>query len=88
MASVKLLVPAVLRRYSDGLAEIDVEADTVRGALEALFARFGALRERVLDPRGRLHPYLIVFRNDERAALDAEVEPGDVVEIVGAAEGG
>ena len=80
---VKLLVPPVLREYA--AAEVELAGVTVREALQGLDA---ALRTRVLDRAGELFPYLLLFRNDETTPLDAPLLDGDVLEIVGAAEGG
>ena len=85
---MKLRIPRVLRRYSGGAEEVDVSGATVAEAFEDLFSRHPDLRLRVLDDGGRLFPYLLVFRNDEAAALETEVGGADVLELVGAAEGG
>ena len=84
MVAMKLLVPPVLREYAGG-AELDVSGATVA---EALAGAPEALRVRVLDGQGRVFPYLLLFRNDEATTMAAQVEPGDVIEIVAAAEGG
>ena len=76
-------------------AELDpfpVAGETVRDVLDDVFARFPGLRPRTLDPAGRLFPYLLLFRNGAElprdGLLDASVGPDDVIELVGAAEGG
>jgi hypothetical protein len=85
-------VPEVLRRYSGGAAEVEVAAATVRTALEGLFALHPDLRRRVLDPRGAVFPYVLLFCNGSElpraGMLDCSVKDGDLLEIVGAAEGG
>ena len=49
-------------------------------------------RLRMLGADGRLHPYFVLFLNDREllraTALDASLADGDVLELVGAAEGG
>jgi len=85
---VKVLVPPVLRRFSGGVPEVAVEGATVREALARLFARHPHLEHRVLDERGEIYPYLIVFVNEEQASLDTPVSEGDEIEIVAAAAGG
>ncbi len=80
---VKLLVPPVLREYAS--AEVDVSGATVREALQGLST---PLRMRVLDAAGELFPYLLLFRNSEATTLGAALVDGDVLEIVGAVEGG
>lgn len=85
-------VAEVLRRYVGADGAIPVEGATVRAALDSLFAAYPALRERTLGPDGALWSYLLVFRNDvelpREGLLDTPLAAGDVVEIVGAAEGG
>lgn len=85
-------VAEVLRRYVGTDGAIPVEGGTVRAALDSLFAAYPALRERTLTPDGALWSYLLVFRNDielpRETLLDTPLAAGDVVEIVGAAEGG
>ena len=92
--AIEVHVPEVLRRYSGGAEVVRVEAPAVnvRAALEGLFARHPCLRTRTLSDRGALWPYLVLVRNGRElprdSALDTPVADGDVVEIVGAAEGG
>ncbi len=89
---VTLLVPAALQRYSDGRREVEVGGARVADALEALFRSFPPLRPRVVGADGRLHPYLILFRNGRQLGRDAAAtEPltdGDTLDLVGAVEGG
>jgi hypothetical protein len=90
--AVRLRVPEVLRRYSGGVAEVAVAGATVRAALEGLFALHPDLRERVLDPRDEVFPYLLLFRNGSELPrgdlLGRPLQDGDLLEIIGAAEGG
>lgn len=92
MANVTFQVPEVLSRYSDGEASVPLQGWTVAEVVEALFARHPDLRFRVYDRGGRVYPYLILFRNGDelpRENLDGiPVTDGDVIELVGAAEGG
>lgn len=92
MADVTFEIPEVLRRYSGGQAQVALDGATVGGVLDALFARFPELRVRTLDPRGRLWPYLLLFRDGRElpraTLLDEPVTGGCVLELIGAAEGG
>lgn len=85
-------IPGALRRYSGDRKEFSLSGATVREALEELFREHPDLRPRVLDARGDLHPHLILFRNDAELSragvLDETVRDGDVLELVGAVEGG
>ena len=92
MAKITFEVPSVLRRYSSGQASTEVEAAQVAEALDCVLALWPDLRPRVFDVRGNVFPYLILFRNGDELARDAladvALSDGDVVEMVGAAEGG
>ena len=81
-------MPPALRRYSEDQAELVLDTATVADALAALFERFPALETRVLNARGELHPYLLLFVDEREATLATEVAPDAVLEIVAAAEGG
>ena len=90
--SVEFRIPIALQRYSDERGELHLEAARVGAALEALFALYPALRERVLDESGTLHPYLLLFKNQEQLERDqlaaVEVSSGDVLDLIAAVEGG
>ena len=92
MPNVTLEIPSVLRRYSAGEASLGVEAATAAEALERAFDVYSDLRSRVLDASGRVFPYLLFFHNGREVRRDALAETalaeGDVVEMIGAAEGG
>lgn len=92
MAKITFEVPSVLRRYTADQAALEVDARDAAEALERVLAHWPDLRSRVLDPHGRVFPYLLLFRNGDevpRGGLAAVVlADGDVVEMVGAAEGG
>jgi len=90
--SVQIRLPEMLRRYAGGADAVDAEGRDVRTALESVFARHPDLRARVVDAAGRLYPYFVLTRNDRElprdSALDASLSRGDVLELIGAAEGG
>ena len=76
-----------LRRYMK-LSTMEVEGTTVRGALNAVFAREPRLRGYVVDDQGALRRHVVVFVNDRRAALDAAVMSGDEIFVLQALSGG
>ena len=90
--SVEFRIPLALQRYSDNCSDLRLAAAHVGGALESLFALYPALRERVLDESGALHPYLLLFKNQEQLEPDqlaaVEVASGDVLDLIAAVEGG
>jgi molybdopterin converting factor small subunit len=66
MAQIR--IPPVLRNEAGGNRTVDVEATTVRGALEALVAAHPALEERVLSGGG-VPSFLNVFVDGEDVRL-------------------
>lgn len=87
-----LRIPAVLRRFTGGEAEVEAKGGTVAEALEDLFRGCPGLRTRVVGDDGEVRPYLLLFRNGEelprKGAGATPLGGDDVLEIVGGAEGG
>ncbi|HEY0822615.1 MAG TPA: MoaD/ThiS family protein, partial [Ramlibacter sp.] len=69
-----------------------VQADTVRAALDAAFAAAPALKDYVLDEQGRVRKHVAVFVNADMLqrdrALDRGLERGDRVMVIQALTGG
>lgn len=81
--------------YSDfagGVRSLEVDAPTVRGALDRLIAAHPTLRERLRDEHGRLREHLSIHLNkDDIRFLEGEataVRDGDVVHLIPAVSGG
>lgn len=92
MVTATVRIPSLLAEVGDGRKEIPVEAETVGGALDALFAVLPQLRVHVFDETGGVRPHVSVF-HDGRAARDADrlalpLEAGAVVTILQAVSGG
>ncbi|MBL8701663.1 MAG: MoaD/ThiS family protein [Alphaproteobacteria bacterium] len=70
---------------------LDVEATTVRGALDAVFAAHPRLRGYILDDQGEIRRHVAIYRNGAqaaRAALDDEVGRQDEIYVFQALSGG
>jgi sulfur-carrier protein len=89
MAEIR--IPPVLRPDAGGQRLVDVEAGTVREALDTLVARFPALKARVLEGDG-VPSFLNVFvdGNDVRllSGLDTTVSPTSKILLLPAVAGG
>ena len=89
MSSVR--IPPVLRDAVDGSRELPASGATVGEALEDLFARHPALRDRVTE-EGRLSAFINVYVNDRdvrfREGLDTRVTEDDTIIILPAMAGG
>lgn len=84
-------VPSQLRSLTGGEAEVVVEADNVRGVLDALEAAHPGFEARLLDESGSLRKFVNIFVADEDIrfldGLDTTVK-GQTVSIVPAVAGG
>jgi molybdopterin converting factor small subunit len=89
MAEIR--IPPVLRPDAGGERLVDVDAATVREALDTLVTRFPALRARVLEGDG-VPSFLNVFvdGDDVRllSGLDTTVSPGSKILLLPAVAGG
>lgn len=89
MSSVR--IPPVLRENTGGSRTVEVSGTTVTEALEDLFVRHPALRERVTED-GELSSFINVYVNDRdvryRDGLATEVGPDDTIILLPAMAGG
>lgn len=90
--TVTLFVPAPLRSFCAGEAELPMAAATVRAVLEDLEGRQPALYRAVCDDTGAVRRHLNVFVNADhvrdRDGLETRLAQGDVVTILPAVSGG
>jgi molybdopterin converting factor small subunit len=92
MAQATIRIPSLLAEVGDGRKVIPVEADSLGGALESLFATLPQLRVHVFDETGEVRRHVSVF-HDGRAArsregLTASLEDGAVITVLQAVSGG
>ena len=92
MPCTMVRLPALLGQIVGGLREVEVEAQTVGGALDALFVAYPALRVHVLDESGAIRRHVTCFHNDATArdavSLKAVLQEGDTVTVLHAVSGG
>ena len=85
-------IPGPLRRLSKGEITVEVGADDLGSAIEALDARYPGFKDRLLDDSGELRQFVNVYLNDEDvrlgSGLKAPVADGDEISIVPAVAGG
>jgi len=71
---------------------VEVRGETVRAALEAVFAENPRLRPYLLDDQGRLRRHVNVFVGDrpvaDRQTLGDSVAPGEDIHVFQALSGG
>jgi len=90
--SVQVRIPTILRPYSGGAAEVDVQGDTLREVLASLEASCPGISARVLDDAGQLRRFVNVYVDDDDVrfleGLDTPVRVGAKVSIIPAVAGG
>jgi sulfur-carrier protein len=85
-------IPGPLRRLSNGEITVEVGANDLGSAIEALDARYPGFKDRLLDDSGELRQFVNVYLNDEDvrlgSGLQAKVHDKDEISIVPAVAGG
>ena len=85
-------IPAALRDYTGGTAELAVTGDTVASALNHLSASYPQLRRHLYAENGELRSYVNVFVNEDDVrtlkGLKTEVQAQDTLMIVPSIAGG
>ena len=84
-----LHLPPTLPPLFAGLPRrLDVDATTVREAIDRLNERWPGLRDRLCEPGPVLRPHINVFVDRERAALESPLTPDSRVDVIAAISGG
>ncbi|MCE2392112.1 MAG: MoaD/ThiS family protein [Proteobacteria bacterium] len=87
----KVIVPPPYQGPTLGQAEVDVSAQTVRGAMLAVDSRFPGFAAQIFDGAGAMHRFVKLFRNGEQVDpgdVDQALADDDTVEVVAAIAGG
>jgi MoaD family protein len=89
--SVTVKIPTQLRAATGGEAEVEVEGSNVGEALDAVFAAYSDLRERITQD-GTLRRFVNVYVSGEdirfQQGLETAIKEGDEVTILPAVAGG
>jgi molybdopterin synthase sulfur carrier subunit len=89
--SVTVKIPTQLRVATGGQSEVEVEGSNVGEALDAVFAAYGDLRERITED-GTLRRFVNVYVSGEdirfQQGLETAIKEGDEVTILPAVAGG
>jgi sulfur-carrier protein len=90
--AVTVRIPTQLRAATGGVSEASVEGATVAEVLDALFAQFGELRERISDERGSLRRFVNLYIAGEDIrfldGIETTVPDGAELTILPAVAGG
>jgi len=89
--SVTVKIPTQLRAATGGESQVEVEGSNVGEALDAVFAAYGDLRERITED-GTLRRFVNVYVSGEdirfQQGLETAINEGDEVTILPAVAGG
>jgi molybdopterin converting factor small subunit len=87
-----LRIPTPLRPYASGQSEIQVQSDTVGGALDELTTLHPALKKHLFTEDGELRTYVNLFLNDEdirqMQGVNTELKSSDRLMIIPSIAGG
>ena len=90
--SATVLIPAPLRRFTNGEAKVQAGGDTIEALIADLETNFPGIKERICEPDGRIRRFVNIFVNGTniRAGDGAltSVKAGDEIGIVPAMAGG
>lgn len=91
--SARVQLPAALREYAAGAADLEVHATDVDGVLAELARRYPLLRRHLFNDAGALRDFVRVYLNetdvrDLAGGGAAPVRAGDVILIVPSIAGG
>ena len=90
--SVTVKLPTQLRAAAGGESQVEVDGATVAEVLDALFERFGELRDRLTDEDGGLRRFVNVYVDGEDIRfldrLNTKVNEKSEISIVPAIAGG
>ena len=92
MARVTVRIPSLLAQVIGGVQRIDVEAETLKGALDQALKRHPELELDLFDAKGSFRDHVLCFHNDTDTrwidSLDRAVNDGDRISIVQSVSGG
>ena len=91
MAS-KVRIPTPLRKLTDNQESIEVESNTIGGAIDDLEGKFPGIKERLVDEEGEIRRFVNVYVNEEDIRFlenqDTPLKEGDDISIIPAIAGG
>lgn len=90
--SVSILIPTALRQFTEGLAEVKTEANTVRAALSHLTETYTDLHKHLFTEQETLRTFVNVYVNEDdirqKDGLDTKLANNDTVMLVPSIAGG
>jgi sulfur-carrier protein len=87
MADVHL-PPTLPRLFADLPRRMDIDAASVRDAVDQLEVRWPGMRDRLVEPGPRLRRHINVYVDRQPATLDTALQPSSRVDFIAAISGG
>ncbi|HSR69310.1 MAG TPA: MoaD/ThiS family protein [Acidobacteriota bacterium] len=76
-----------LQRHLDA-PEVDVEAESVGQALQAVFRSYPRLGGYILDEQGDVRRHVVIFLDGNQAGLESRIRPDSEIYVMQALSGG
>ena len=90
--SIKVRIPTPLRKLTNNEELVEIEANTVGAAFDALQERYPGIEDRLLDEDGEVRRFVNIYVNEEDIRfLDnkkTELKDNDEISIIPAIAGG
>ena len=90
--SLKVVIPAPLRKYTSGAEIVETDAGTVQQIIDGLDKRFPGIRNSVCDEKGGLRRFINIYVDGEDVrfleSLETKAKDGAEIAIVPAISGG
>ena len=91
MAST-IRIPTPLRKLTNDQETLEVESNTIAGAIDEIEGKFPGIKERLVDEEGEIRRFVNVYVNEEDIRFlenqDTPLKDGDDVSIIPAIAGG
>lgn len=92
LRDVNVILPALLAQCVGGAAEVQVQAETLAGALDALVRGYPLLRVHLYDDAGLQRQHVLILYNGQSIrwfpSLDLPLADGDTISILQLVSGG
>ena len=92
MSGVMIRIPAPLRRITNGLDRLELEATNLGAIIESLESQYPGFKERLVDEAGELRYFVNIYLNGEDVrflqGMGTTTTTGDEISIVPAVAGG
>jgi sulfur-carrier protein len=90
--AVRVRVPTPLRKFTQGVDEVNAQGNTIKAMVDDLEKNFPGIKERICDETGKVRRFVNVYVNGDDIRflqnLETVLKEGDSISIVPAIAGG